>query len=90
MATFASSKLAKRALGTSLAKEFAPEGIHVAWANIDGPIDIPEKNNEMRQKLAPEAKIDPDDIAQTYWDLHCQSNRCFTNEIDIRAMLEKW
>ena len=90
MATFASSNFAKRALATSLAKEFAPEGIHVAWANIDGPIDIPEKNNDFRKSLAPEAKIDPDDIAETYWSLHMQSKRCFTNEIDIRAMLEKW
>ena len=89
MATFASSNFAKRALATSLAKEFAPEGVHVAWANVDGPIDIPGRD-DYRMKLAPEAKINPDDIAETYWSLHMQSKRCFTNEIDIRAMLEKW
>lgn len=38
MVTFASSNFAKRAIAISLAKEFGPEGVHVAWANIDGPI----------------------------------------------------
>ena len=89
MATFASSNFAKRALATSLAKEFAPQGIHVAWANIDGPIDIPERG-DYRVNLPTEAKINPDDIAETYWSLHMQSKRCFTNEIDIRTSLEKW
>lgn len=89
MATFASSNFAKRAMATSLAKEFAPEGVHVAWANIDGPIDIPGRQ-DYRASIATEAKIDPNDIAETYWSLHVQSKRCFTNEIDIRTSLEKW
>lgn len=76
--------------------------IHPAGANIDGPIDIPGKN-DYRASIATEKKIDPgtysihpiqtmnaccgllilllDDIAQTYFDLHKQSKRCFTNEI---------
>lgn len=89
MATFASSNFAKRALATSLAKEFAPQGVHVAWANIDGPIDIPGRQ-DYRVNIATEAKIDPEEIAETYWALHCQGRRCFTNEIDIRTNLEKW
>lgn len=89
MATFASSNFAKRALAISLAKEFAPEGVHVAWANIDGPIDIPGRD-DYRKTLPPEQKIDPDDIAEAYWHLHTQSKRAFTNEIDIRTSVEKW
>ena len=89
VASFASACFAKRALAISLAKEFAPQGIHVAHAVIDGPIDIPGRT-DYRAQLATEAKIDPDDIAEAYWNLHTQSKRCFTNEIDIRTALEKW
>ena len=86
---FASAKFALRALSTSIAKEFASKGIHVAHAQIDGVIDIP-RTKEWLKELGPGGKISPDDIAETYFDLHKQSSRCFTNEIDIRPMMEKW
>lgn len=89
MSGFASSKFALRALSMSIAREFAPKGIHVAHAVIDGVIDIP-RTKEWLKDMPPEAKIGADDIAESYWNLHLQSKRCFTNEIDIRPMLEKW
>ncbi|EMC91694.1 hypothetical protein BAUCODRAFT_570300 [Baudoinia panamericana UAMH 10762] len=89
MSSFATAKFAMRALSTSIAKEFAPKGVHVAHAVIDGVIDIP-RTKEWLKDMPPEAKIGADDIAETYWNLHLQSKRCFTNEIDIRPMLEKW
>lgn len=89
MTSFAAPKYGLRAMTSSLAKEFAPEGIHVAHAVIDGVIDIPRTKGWLEGQ-PPEAKIAPEDIAETYWNLHTQSKRCFTNEIDIRPMLEKW
>lgn len=89
MSSFASSKFALRALSTSIAKEFAPKGVHVAHAVIDGVIDIPRTKDYLKDMPA-EAKIGADDIADSYWYLHTQSKRCFSNEIDIRPMLEKW
>ncbi|KAK5112594.1 hypothetical protein LTR62_003908 [Meristemomyces frigidus] len=89
MAGFASSKFALRALATSIAKEVAPKGVHVAHAVIDGVIDIPRTKDWLKD-MPPEAKIGADDIADAYWNLHLQSKRCFSNEIDIRPMLEKW
>lgn len=89
MSAFASGKWALRALSYSIAREFAPKGVHVAHAIIDGVIDIP-KTKEWLKDLPAEAKIGADDIAESYWNLHVQSKRCFTNEIDIRPMLEKW
>ncbi|KXS96330.1 hypothetical protein AC578_9369 [Pseudocercospora eumusae] len=89
MSSFASAKFAMRALSFSIAKEFAPKGVHVAHAIIDGVIDIP-RTKEWLKDMPPEAKIGADDIAESYWNLHTQSKRCFTNEIDIRPMLEKW
>ncbi|KAK5134099.1 hypothetical protein LTR08_006989 [Meristemomyces frigidus] len=89
MSGFASAKFAMRALSTSIAKEFAPKGVHVAHAIIDGVIDIPRTKDWLKD-MPPEAKIAADDIAESYWNLHTQSRRAFTNEIDIRPMLEKW
>ena len=89
MSGFASAKFAMRALSTSIAKEFAPKGIHVAHAIIYGVIDIPRTKEWLKDQPA-EAKIGAEDIAETYWNLHTQSKRCFTNEIDIRPMMEKW
>lgn len=89
MSAFASGKWALRALSNSIAREFAPQGVHVAHAIIDGVIDIP-KTKEWLKDMPPEGKIGADDIAETYWALHVQSKRCFTNEVDIRPMLEKW
>lgn len=88
-AGFAAPKFALRALSFSLAKEFAPQGVHIAHAIIDGVIDIP-RTKEWLKDQPPEAKIDADNIAASYWYLHTQGKRCFTNEIDIRPMLEKW
>jgi NAD(P)-dependent dehydrogenase (short-subunit alcohol dehydrogenase family) len=88
VAAFASGKWALRALSNSIAREFAPQGVHVAHAIIDGPIDI--AGRDYLKDMPAEAKIAPGDIAETYWNLHTQSVRCFTNEVDIRAMLEKW
>jgi NAD(P)-dependent dehydrogenase (short-subunit alcohol dehydrogenase family) len=89
MSAFASSKFALRALSTSIAKEFAPRGVHVAHAIIDGVIDTP-MTKEWLKDAPPEGKVAADDIAETYWNLHTQGRRCFTNEIDIRPMLEEW
>lgn len=89
MSGFATGKFALRALSTSLAKEFAPKGVHVAHAIIDGVIDIP-RTREWLKDQPPEAKISAEAIAESYWALSVQSKRAFTNEIDIRPMLEKW
>lgn len=51
-----------RALSHSLAKEFGPQGVHVAHAVIDGVIDIP-RTKEYMKDAGPDAKISPDAIA---------------------------
>ena len=58
---FAAGKFALRALGQSLAREFGPQGVHVAHIIVDGVIDIPRtrewtvNNGVENGKLAPEA-----------------------------------
>lgn len=76
-------------MSTSLAKEFGPRGVHVVHAIIDGVIDIPATQHIVKD-WDHDAKLGPEEIAKTYWDLHTQGRRGFTYEIDIRPMQEKW
>ncbi|KAL7273349.1 hypothetical protein RUND412_003801 [Rhizina undulata] len=87
-AAFAVGKFALRALSQSLAKEFGPKGVHVSHAVIDGVIDIP-RTKEWKFEH-PDAKINPNAIADAYWHLHTQPRTSFTWEIDIRPYVEKW
>ncbi|KAK4543599.1 hypothetical protein LTR36_005494 [Oleoguttula mirabilis] len=65
MSGFATAKFALRALSSSIAREFAPKGVHVAHAIIDGVIDIPRTKDWLKDMPA-EAKIGADDIADSY------------------------
>ena len=89
MSAFSTGKFALRALSTSLAKEFGPQGVHVAHAIIDGVIDI-ELTKRYIEGKPEEASIGSDDIAEVYWGLHTQGRRGWVNEVDVRPMLEKW
>ncbi|PGH09741.1 hypothetical protein GX51_00421 [Blastomyces parvus] len=86
--SFATGKFALRALSQSLAREFGPQGIHVAHAIIDGVIDI--ERTKGFQFDAPDAKLNPNSIADTYWFLHTQPRTTFTHELDLRPYVEKW
>ncbi|RVX67090.1 hypothetical protein B0A52_08333 [Exophiala mesophila] len=87
--SFAVSKFATRALVQSLAREFGPKGVHVSHAIIDGIIDTPATKDYMKD-AGPDAKIDPDTIAETYWYLHTQPKSGFTHELEIRPSSERW
>lgn len=89
MSAFASAKFAMRALSMSIAREYGPKGVHTAHVIVDGVIDT-EFTKKWTKDMSTEATIAPSGIAESYWSLHTQSKRCFTNEIDIRPMLEKW
>jgi len=90
MSSFASGKFALRATGQSLAREFGPKGIHVAHVIIDGVIDIPRTKDWPINGGAPDGKISPDAIADSYWYLHTQPRSHFTQELDVRPYVEKF
>jgi hypothetical protein len=62
MSSFNTGKYALRALSSSLAKEFGPQGVHVGHAIIDGVIDIP-RTKEWLKDAGPDAKISPDGVS---------------------------
>ena len=77
-----------------MAKELGPQGIHVAHIVIDGMIDtdfirslIPDS---FAERLENESILQPDHIAENYWQLHCQPRDAWTFELDVRPWDERW
>jgi NAD(P)-dependent dehydrogenase (short-subunit alcohol dehydrogenase family) len=92
-AAFAGAKHALRALAQSMARELGPQGIHVAHVVIDGAIDtafIAETFPERYALKASAGILDPDAIAENYWQLHRQQRSAWTHEMDLRPWSEKW
>src|SRR6516162_1927534 len=84
---FGPGNFAKRGLAQSLARDLGPKGIHVAWINVDGAIDLPHRQ---RPHLAKEDMLDPDSIAETYWHLAHQDRSAWTMELEVRPFKEKF
>jgi NAD(P)-dependent dehydrogenase (short-subunit alcohol dehydrogenase family) len=84
---FGPGNFAKRGLAQSLARDLGPKGIHVAWINIDGAIDLPHRQ---RPNLTKEDMLNPDAIAETYWHLAHQDQSAWTLELEVRPFKEKF
>jgi len=90
---FSGAKFALRALAQSMARELGPKGIHVAHSIIDGAIDTAwiAENFPERYKLKDQDGIlDPDAIAEAYWQLHIQPKSAWTHELDLRPWMEQF
>jgi len=88
---FASAKAALRALAQGMAREFGPQGLHVAHVIIDGGIDGEQLNSrlpQMRQQKGAEGMLQPDAIADVYWQLHRQDPTTWSFELDLRPFKE--
>ena len=86
-APFAMGKFALRGLAQSMAREFAPQGIHVAHFVIDGGI---RSARRATPPDAPDSLLDPDAIAQTYLHVLGQPRSAWTHEIELRPWVEKF
>jgi NAD(P)-dependent dehydrogenase (short-subunit alcohol dehydrogenase family) len=90
---FASAKAALRALAQSAAREFGPQGIHVAQVIVDGAIDGDRINAflpGLKDSRPPDGLLDPDAIAESYWTLFNQHRSAWTHELDVRPWVESW
>lgn len=90
---FSGAKFALRALAQSMARELGSKGIHVAHSIIDGAIDTDwiKQNFPDRYVLKEQDGIlDPDAIAEAYWQLHVQPRSAWTHELDLRPWMEKF
>ncbi len=88
-ASFAVGKFGLRALAQSMAREFGPQGIHVAHINIDGQI-FSERYAEEAKSRPQDGMLSPDAIADAYWHLHSQHRSAWTQELDLRPWVEKF
>ncbi len=84
-APFAMGKFALRGLAQSMARELAPQGIHVAHVVVDGGIA-----SSTRADGAPDQWLNPDAIAATYLHLLQQHRSCWSWEIEVRPWVEKF
>lgn len=82
-------KFGLRALAQSMAREFGPRGIHVAHVVIDGQIATPTNLEEYPDREQ-ETFLDPDAIAENYWQLHQQDRSAWTLELDLRPHVEEF
>ncbi len=92
-AAFAGAKFALRALAQSMARELAPKGIHVAHVVIDGAIDTEFIRTNFPDRYAQKKDagiLDPNSIAEQYWQIHRQSRDAWTHEMDLRPAVETW
>lgn len=90
-AAFAAAKAGLRSLAQSLARDAGPQGVHVAHVVIDGGIDGERLRNSMPQRAldaGADGLLDPDAIAEAYWQLHVQHRSAWTQEIDLRPYKE--
>ena len=91
---FAGGKHALRALAQSMARELGRENIHVAHVVVDGAIDTDftreRAPDRYESRKAAYGILNPESIAENYWNLHCQPRDAWTHEIDLRPWSESW
>lgn len=87
---FASTKAAQRILAESIAREFGPKGIHVAYFIIDASIDTPRT----RPLLAPDKPDDffakPSAIAGEMFHVAHQDRSTWSFTVELRPFGENW
>jgi NAD(P)-dependent dehydrogenase (short-subunit alcohol dehydrogenase family) len=88
-AAFAPAKFALRGLAQVMARDLHPQGVHVAYVNVDGGIDMP-----LLRKLRPDGKdedfLKPSAIADAFWYLAHQDRSAWSYELDVRPFKEKF
>lgn len=88
---FASAKAALRAVAQGLAREFGPQGIHVAHVIIDGVIDgdyARDKFPDFVRAKGEDGLLEPEAIAESFLALHRQPRSAWTHELDLRPFKE--
>ncbi|MBV8699202.1 SDR family NAD(P)-dependent oxidoreductase [Bradyrhizobium sp.] len=86
-APFAMGKFALRGLAQSMARELSPQGIHVAHFVIDGGIRSATRTEAADR---PDSMLDPDAIAENYWNVLQQPRSTWSWELELRPWVEKF
>jgi NAD(P)-dependent dehydrogenase (short-subunit alcohol dehydrogenase family) len=92
-AHFSAAKAGLRMLSQSMAREFGPQGIHVAHVVIDGGINgdrLRRNRPDVIMERGEDGLLGVDAIAETYWQIHRQARSAWTQEIDLRPFKESF
>ena len=84
--SFAMGKFGLRGLAQSLARELAPQNIHVAHFVIDG--GIRQVNDPRAAARGEDGMLEPDAIAENYLWVHRQHRSAWTWEVELRPWVE--
>ena len=89
---FAPTKAAQRILAQSLAKDFGPKGIHVAYVMIDAFINTPWTRKRIKAQINQPDNIftQPRDIANEIYHIAHQNRSAWSVDVEIRPDIEKW
>ena len=85
-APFAMGKFGLRGLAQSLARELAPQNIHVGHFVIDG--GIRQAGDPRGGQRGEDGLLDPDAIAASYLHVHRQHRSAWTWEMELRPWVE--
>lgn len=94
-AAFAAAKAGLRMVAQSAAREYGPQGVHVAHIIVDGAIDgekirqgFAERAAELDAMGQADNMLDPEAIAEAFWQVHTQPRSAWTHELDLRPWTE--
>jgi NAD(P)-dependent dehydrogenase (short-subunit alcohol dehydrogenase family) len=88
---FNSAKAGLRTLAQAMAKEYAPDGIHVAHVVVDGAIAGDKIINRFPDAASrQDGLISIDGIVDGFAFLYRQPERAWSFELDVRTSREKW
>lgn len=90
-AHFAAAKAGLRMVAQSMAREYGPQGIHVAHVVVDGAINgerIRSRMPTLIKERGEDGLLGIDAIADTYWLIHRQQRSAWTQEVDLRPFKE--
>ena len=92
-AAFTAAKAGLRALGQSLAREFGPQGIHVAHVVVDGGIGgerLKTRAPQFVERVGEDGLIGLEGLADSYRFLYRQPRSAWTQELDLRTHKEEY
>ncbi len=87
--SFAMGKFGLRGLSQSLARELQPQNIHVAHFVIDGGI-LQGPDDARAGGRGPDGMLQPDAIAESYFNIWRQHRSAWTWEVELRPWVENF
>lgn len=91
LVAYAAAKFGQRAIAESFARGYGPKNIHVANVVVHGPIDGDRFNTAWPgavEKRPIDNMIQPESIAEAYWQIVEQARDLWTHEIVMRPYCE--